>query len=135
MAEPLHIIAQTEITELSVLLTAVFGAFGAILIGFYKYANAREKDFAKSRDNQTEAFDKSIEKLAKSLDANVKANKDVATQTRRAADEAEKRNGHLAELTIEARADVIKAIKSLDKQKVTEQEVAHQHVHEVVKEK
>lgn len=128
-------LAATDLTELSVLLTAVFGAFGAILIGFYKYANAREKDFAKSRDNQTAAFEKTIDKLAKSLDANVKAHKDVATQTRRAADEAEKRNGHLAELTIEARTDVIQAIKSLDRQKVTEQEVAHQHVHEVIKEK
>lgn len=126
--------AQTDITELSVLLTAVFGAFGAILLGFYKYANAREKDFAKSRDNQTVAFEKTIDELSKSLNANVQAHKEVAKQTKRAADEAEKRNGHLAELTIEARTDVIKAIKSLDRQTITEQQVEHQHVHKVEEE-
>jgi len=132
---PLHIIAQTEITELSVLLTAVFGAFGAILIGFYKYANAREKDFARSRDNQTAAFEKTIQKLTHSLDANVKAHKEVARATNRAANEAEKRNGHLAELQIEARKDIIKAITSIDKQNVTVQNVEDQHVLKVTKEK
>lgn len=130
----MHYLAQTELTELSVLLAAIFGAFGAILVGFYKYANAREKDFAKSRDNQVDAFNKIIDKLTKSLNANVEAHREVAKQTRRAADEAEKRNGHLADLTIEARTDIIKAIKSLDKQTIAEQQVEHQHVHKVEKE-
>lgn len=123
-------LAQTDLTELSVLLGAVFGAFGAILIGFYKYANAREKDFYKSRENQVAAFDKTIEKLSKSLDANVSAHKDVARETKKAANEAAERNGHLAELIVESKEYTTKVLKDLKIQNVTEQTVEHQHIKE-----
>lgn len=122
--------AQTDLNELAILLGAIFTAFGGLLVGFYKYAQAREKDFERSRVNQTNAFDRTIAKLADSIDASTKAHKDVAKQTKRAADQAEKRNGHLAELQIEARDDVLKAINSIKTQNVHEQVVKHQTVEE-----
>lgn len=129
--------AQTDLSELSVLLGAVFTAFGTLLFGFYKYAQAREEDFEKSRKNQVDAFDKTIKHLAKSINASTKAHKEVARETKvvaietkKAAEQAEKRNGHLAELQIEARADIINAINQITTQKVKDQIVEHQHVNE-----
>jgi len=127
--------AATDVTELSILLGAVFAGYSGLLLGFYKYAQAREKDFEKSRNNQTAAFDKTIEKLSRSIDANVQAHKEVARETRemkaihqKGYQEAEKRNGHLAELQIEARGDVLKAIKGIKVQNIKEQNVEHQIV-------
>lgn len=115
--------ASTTLPELATVLGTVFGGFGVMLVGFYKYAQAREKDFAKSREMTAEAYSKSNEKLGHALDR-------VATASERAAVEAEKRNGHLAELTIEARKDVLAAINYIIKQEVKEQVVKHQTVNE-----
>lgn len=115
--------ASTTLPELAVVLTTVFTGFGAMLVGFYKYASSREKDFEKSRNIAAQAYEKSNEKLGHALDR-------VATASERAAVEAEKRNGHLAELTIEARKDVLAAINHISKQEVREQVVKHQTVNE-----
>ena len=131
----MNYLAATDLTELSVLLGAIFGAFGAILVGFYKYANAREKDFAESRDNQTKAFEAVIDKLGEHLESNTQAVEGLRGETRsmrkvheQGYKEAEQRNGHLAELTIQARDDVVKVINKIDKQQVKEQTIEHQHV-------
>lgn len=113
-------LAVVNVTELATLLTAVFTAFGALLFGFYKYAQAREKDFEKSRMLAAKEYDKSTKALSKALER-------VARATERSADEAKQRNGHLAELIIQAQ----EAIMS---QNVQEQHVAHQTVEQVVKE-
>lgn len=69
----MDLFAQATISELSTVLGVVFAGFGAMLVGFYKYANSREKEFEKSRTAQTVAFDKSIEKLGKNLSDNTTA--------------------------------------------------------------
>lgn len=113
--------ASTTLPELGIVLGSVFTGFGAMLVGFYKYAAAREKDFEKSRQIQSSAFEKSNEKLGKALDR-------VAAATERGAKEAAERNGHLAELQIEARKDILWAISMVKAQQVTEQVVKHQHI-------
>lgn len=123
--------ASTTLPELGIVLGTVFTGFGAMLLGFYKYAQAREKDFAEQRKQTAEAYEKSNNHLKVSLDRVAKASESTAEATTKAAKEAEKRNGHLAEITIEARDTVISHIA---KQTVTEQHVTHQTVEETSKE-
>jgi gas vesicle protein len=106
--------ASIEITELTALLGAIFAAFSALLVGFYKYAQAREKDFEASRTIAAESYDKSTQKLSKALER-------VARASERAADEAKDRNGHLAELIIQAQENIIN-------QNVKKQTVKHQTI-------
>lgn len=113
--------ASTTLPELGIVLGTVFTGFGAMLVGFYKYANARERDFEKSRNIAAAAYEKSNEKLGHALDR-------VATATEKSADEAAERNGHLAELQIESRKDVLNAINQINHQQVTEQIVDTQIV-------
>lgn len=117
--------ASTTLPELGIVLGTVFTGFGAMLVGFYKYASAREQDFEKSRIILANAFDKSNEKLGKALDR-------VAEATEKSAREAAERNGHLAELQIEARKDIIEGLKHVatvvKEQEVNEQVVKHQHI-------
>lgn len=127
---------MSSFTELSTLLAVVFGAFGTILVGFYRYAQTRERDFEKSRQIMAEAYERSNEKLAVSLER-------VAKATERSADEAKTRNGHLAEIQLENQKLIIEHSKlskqmihgSVDKvlkavQNVKEQHVEHQTVDE-----
>lgn len=116
--------------ELATILTAVFGAFGTILFGFFKYAQSRENHFAKSRDNQAKAFDKSIDKLARALRDNTASNKRIA-------DEAKQRNGHLAELQVKSQELIVAHSKDVEKMSgkiiaavsnIFEQHVKHQVV-------
>lgn len=115
-----------QVGELGVLLGTVFGAFGTILYGFYKYAQSREKDFEKSRQIMAASFEKSTKELAKQ-------SRRVAVATERAAQEAAERNGHLGELIVESRkqteAIANKAVKEIiSKQTVKEQKVEHQTI-------
>lgn len=121
--------ALSSLVEFSGLLVAVFGAFGTILVGFYKYAQAREKDFELSRKNQSEAFDKSIEKLTVALTQNVEAHKEVAAAMNKSAEEAETRNGHLAEISQQNADRIVREIKKIKvNQNIKDQNVEHQHV-------
>ena len=53
----------------------------------------------------------------------------VAEATERSAREAEQRNGHLAEISIQNKDAIIEAVKAVTlTQKVREQTVEHQHV-------
>jgi hypothetical protein len=102
------------VTELTALLGAIFAAFGGLLVGFYKYAQAREKDFELSRSMAAKEYDKSTQRLTKALER-------VAVASERAADEAKDRNGHLAELIIQAQENILN-------QSVQEQIVSHQTI-------
>lgn len=122
--------ASTTLPELGVVLGTVFTGFGAMLVGFYKYASARERDFEQSRNMAAAAYDKSNEKLGKALDR-------LTAASERSADEAAERNGHLAELQIEARKDIIEGLRHVvslvKEQKVKTQNVEHQHIEQVDK--
>lgn len=58
----------------------------------------------------------------------------VAKATTKGAEEAEKRNGHLAELTIQSKKDTIKAISEMKNHHITTQNVDKQTVKKQVKE-
>lgn len=100
--------AVIDMTELGVLLGAVFTAFVAIMGAFFKYMSAREKAASEERKTNQEMFGKALDKLSRSIDSNTQSqivvarnSEKVAESTNKAALEAEKRNGHLAELALE----------------------------------
>lgn len=72
--------------------------------------------------------DKKDEAFLKSIDANTKSNKEIAEATKKTAKEAEKRNGHLAELAIENTEKLMQALTHITNQDITEQHVKHQTV-------
>jgi Flp pilus assembly protein TadB len=123
-----QVFASTSLPELGVVLGTVFTGFGAMLVGFYKYASAREKDFEQSRQIAAKAYEKSNDKLGVALDR-------VADATENSAKEAAERNGHLAELQIEARQHIMDSLDrihvSIGKQSVNSQTVKHQHIESV----
>lgn len=92
---------------------AFLAFMGAITTGFFKLI---------SDQNRTHA------RLSESLDANTKSNQEIAIQTKRAADEAKDRNGHLAELTLDSKKQIIDAVTTINTQHVVRQTVEHETV-------
>lgn len=78
----------------------------AVVVGLFKIIQSQN-------DNQ--------KMLANSLDANTESN-------RRIADEARERNGHLAEITIQSRDQIIEVVTHVKKQHVGTQEVDKQEI-------
>lgn len=106
-------LASLTATELAPILTILAG----MLLGFYKLMQYILEQHAKTQEsdrNERIELSHAINRMAKASE--------------KAAEEAEKRNGHLAELTIEARADVLTAINHIRKQEVKEQVVQHQTI-------
>jgi hypothetical protein len=71
---------------------AAIGLAGALAAGFFKLIGT---------------LNITMNKVAES-------NEKIAQETRKAADEAEKRNGHLAELVLESQRSVIRAVQDKD---------------------
>jgi membrane-bound ClpP family serine protease len=114
--------AQISPTELG----ALIGILGSMLAGFYALLNKVLKQSAETQEkdrNERIALASAFERMA------------VATEA--SAREAEARNGHLAELTIESKKATLEAIHCIKvKQNVAEQHVDIQTVeHETLKEK
>lgn len=72
------------------IIVAIIGGIGAMFGTFLKYVSNRDK----AQERRDLAF-------AKALNSNTAAMKEVAKQTKKAADEAAQRNGHLAEIAAE----------------------------------
>lgn len=114
--------ASLEPTELAPIL----GIFVGMLAGFYalvKYLlNAQEK--INEQHLKTQELDREERKeLAKSFNR-------VAEATEKSAREAEKRNGHLADISVENKNQILTAISGLtiDKQTVHHQTVEHETI-------
>lgn len=107
-------------------LAPVLGIFAGMLVGFYalvKYIlNSQEK--INEQHAKTQELDREERKeLAKSFNR-------VAEATERQAREAEKRNGHLADISVENKNQILTAISGLtiDRQTVHHQTVEHEKV-------
>lgn len=113
-------LASLAATELAPILTILAG----MLAGSYallKYALEQGSKTSDADREERKAFQQALKDLTKS-------NQRIADSHEKAAREAEKRNGHLAELQIEARKDVLDAIAHIAKQEVSEQVVNHQTI-------
>lgn len=134
--------AVIDMTELGILLGAVFTSVVAIMGAFFKYMGVREvaareerradrELYREERKEDLAVYSKSIGMLNKTLEKNTESNRDVARSTDRAAKEAADRNGHLAELQLESQKltrdyneRILNALKKT--QKVEEQYVEKQ---------
>ena len=125
-----------NLAGLATLLTAVFGSLLTILLGFYKYAQAREKEFEKSREMAAKEYAKSTRIIAKSFNKVSSSLDRVAKASERGADEAKQRNGHLAELQLQGHAMIQEAISTIQNQTVEHQTVKQSTVeNETIKKK
>lgn len=114
--------ASLTLTELAPILTILAG----MLLGFYGLLKFVLKQAEKDRDADREERKEFAEALKNVADANFR----VAEATERSAREAEKRNGHLADISVENKKQILTAISGLT---INEQTVHHQTVeHEKV---
>lgn len=98
---------------------ALVGLFGTITAGLFKLINDQNKLHAR---------------IAEGLTGLTKASERGAKAAERAALEAEKRNGHLAEITVQQADRIIQHMKEVQEQHVKLQAVDEQVVeHETVK--
>lgn len=98
--------------------------FAGMLVAFWGILSQMNKQSAKDRD----ADRAERKKLVSALDDVAKSNQRIADETKRSADEAKERNGHLAELTIQSSQQMLEAIRNIKEQKVTHQTVEHEHI-------
>ena len=110
------------ITELGVIL----GIFAAMLGAFYGIAKFMLKQASDDRQKDREErqlLTLAIQKMADSND-------NIAKETAKGNREAKERNGHLAEITIQSRDQVLDFIQHIGKQHVKEQMVDKQTIKE-----
>lgn len=131
----------------SITITLI-GAIVAVVGSFLAYLINRRKEDRKDRELVKTESQEIMGLLVSVIKENTEANQKVAAATERAADEAKERNGHLAEITMEARkqseklfdrnlksykkcqadlmGEVKKEVQSVKSQHVTHQEVDQQ---------
>jgi len=103
-------------------LVPIFGVLAAMLTAFY--ALIRFILYQSEKDRIADRAERQA--LVKAIDDMATSNREIAEATKIGNQEAKERNGHLAELTIEARNQVLAAIGYIKEQKVEHQTVQHQ---------
>lgn len=122
---------EVNMSDLSTLLTAFFAGLAALAGLFFTYMGKREKAAELERKATQKQFERTLDMFAKATDKNTKAMQEVAKATTKSAKEAEKRNGHLAELQLASQkmiADNLKAIHHVKEQHVEHQVVENETV-------
>jgi hypothetical protein len=113
--------------------TGFIGVIAAMLAGFYGIAKMMLSQATKDREADREErkeFSRAIQKMAESSEK-VAEEASLSRQVQeKGFAEAEKRNGHLAEISIDNKDAILKAIKSVSVQNIKEQNVEHQTVKE-----
>jgi len=89
-------------------ITVVLGAFAGMLVGFYGIAKVMLNQASKDRDNDRHER----QTLAKAIQDMAGATGRVADATTRSAKEAETRNGHLAELSLQGNQLICEVIEN-----------------------
>jgi len=94
-------------------IIAIITAVAGVVAGFFKLI-----------DNQNKLH----EKLAISIDSMADASRLVATATQETAAQAESRNGHLADITIQQGDRIVEMVAQLKEQHVETQVIEHQEI-------
>ena len=115
------IFASITLPELAPILTIFVGMLG----GFYvlvRFILTLSEKTAEADRKERQELSKAIADMADGMQA-------VAVSNDRIATESEKRNGHLAEISVDNKDAILKAIDSISvTQKVKEQSVEHQTI-------
>lgn len=115
-------LASITLPELAPILTIFVGMLG----GFYvlvKFILTLSEKTAEADRKERQELSKAIANMAKGME-------NVAISNERIANESEKRNGHLAEISVQNKDQILDAIKGLtiEKQTVHKQVVEHEQV-------
>lgn len=113
-----------ESTGTLTVLATIFGIFGGMLVAFYGIAKFMLRQASEDRQKDREErqlLTIAIEKMALSND-------NIANETAKGNREAKERNGHLAEITIQSRDQVLDFIQHIGKQHVIQQTIDKQTV-------
>jgi hypothetical protein len=122
-----HTFAQISPTE----FTGLIALFAGMLTGFY----ALVKSMLSSSDKNSQRDREERLAMIKAIEDMAISNREIAEEQRKGNKEAEERNGHLAELTIESKQATLDAIRCIKvKQNVEEQTVREQIVKHETKE-
>lgn len=131
----LHYFAEVGLVELGTMLGVVFGAFAAMLVGFYQFAQKQMKESRTERSDERRDFTRALHELAAAEHSKSEAwielaasNREIAKETRRGSLEAKQRNGHLAEMMMELADRNLQALQNIQVQNVTQQVVKREVV-------
>ncbi len=122
MITNINIFSAVTLTELAPILTIFVG----MLAGFYgliRFILGQSENMAEADRKERQELSAAISEMADSM-------RQVASSNRRIADESETRNGHLAEISVANKDQILDAVKGLviDKQTVHHQTVEHETV-------
>lgn len=112
-------------------LVPIFGVLAAMLTAFYALIRFILKQAEKDRDadrNERKALVVAISDMAESNRSIAIETKDMKEVHIQGYKEAEQRNGHLAEITIQSRDKILSAVGHINEQIAEEQTVEHQTV-------
>jgi len=134
--------ATTDL-DVPVIIGAVAAAFGSIIALFFKYMTSREKQTKTEREDaakearierlqDAKQFGQMITLLGNNLHDNTLSNQEIASSTTKQAQEAEKRNGHLAELQLQSQ-EIFKRLSDRNFDAVNE--LKTQRIHEQIVDK
>lgn len=115
-------IAAITLPELAPILTIFVGMLG----GFYVLVR-----FILTLSEKTQEADRVERKeLSKAIAEMANGMREVAVSNKRIADESERRNGHLAEISVDNKDQILRAISgiTIDKQTIHHQVVEHETV-------
>lgn len=119
--------AEVPSNDIAVMVGAIVTIVGSFLGVAKIMIGYSQKESIANREERTK-FAEAVERMALGMEKVADTNRDIATATKRGADEAKERNGHLAELTIQSKNDTLKAIKHLTTQHVDNQVVNNEFV-------
>jgi len=121
--------ADITSSDITVMIGAIVTIVGSFLAVAKIMISQSQKESNANREERAR-FAQAVEKMANGMEKVADTNKDIAIATKRGADEAKARNGHLAEISMQNKDQIIDAVHGLviDKQTVHNQVVEHEHV-------
>lgn len=121
--------ADITSSDITVMIGAIVTIVGSFLAVAKIMINQAQKEATANRDERAR-FAVAVEKMANGMDKVAETNKEIAQATKRGADEAKARNGHLAEISMQNKDQIIEAVHGLviDKQTVHNQFVENEQV-------
>ena len=121
--------ADIQSSDIAVMVGAIVTIVGSFLAVAKLMINQAEKE-AKANREERARFALAVDKMANGMEKVADTNKDIAEATKRGADEAKERNGHLAEISMQNKEQIIDAVHGIviDKQTVHTQFVENEKV-------
>jgi len=121
--------ADISSSDISIMIGAIVTIVGSFLAVAKIMINQSQKESNANREERFR-FSQAVEKMANGMEKVAETNKAIALATKRGADEAKERNGHLADISNQNKNQIIETIHGLviNKQTVHNQFVENEQV-------